>query len=121
MNQIPDDMYCRSVHFLNPMDAKRRYDETVIRYFRKATTILAGESYRQYLLFASCWQGINEVGRFAARTENHRDITLYAQDAELIDENPSEVNVVSDRRHGGDVRHQRNYRKGRSLFDDWMI
>jgi hypothetical protein len=69
MNQIPNDMHYCSVHFLNPMDAVRRYDETVVRYFRKATTVLARESYRQYLFFAGCLQRINQVGRFTARTE----------------------------------------------------
>src|ERR1700722_10168232 len=121
MNQIPDDMHYCGVHFLNSMDAVRRYDETIIRYFRKATAILASESYRQHLLVAGCLKRINQVGRFAARTEHHRDVARHAQEAELIDEDPSEVNVVTDRRHRGDVCHQRNHGKGRSLFDDWVI
>src|SRR6478672_12141429 len=103
MNQIPDDMdYC-SVHLLNAMNAVGRYDEAVIRYFRKATAILARKSYRQHLFFAGCLQRINQVGRFAARTEHHRDVARRAQEPELIDEDPSEVNVVTDRRHGGNV------------------
>src|SRR5882724_9861967 len=61
MNQVPDDMYHRCVHLLDPVDAVGRHDEAVIGYFRKAPAILARKSYCQHLFFSCCLQRVNQI------------------------------------------------------------
>src|ERR1700730_1010455 len=121
MNQVPNDVHSRCVHLLDPMDAVGRYNETVIRHFRKAATVLAREGYRQHLFFAGCLQRINQIGRFTAGAEYHRHVARHAQPPELIHEAPREVKVVTDGRHRSDIGHERNHWKRRPLFDDWVI
>src|SRR6516225_9755358 len=121
MNQVPNNMYHCRMHLLDPMDAVGRHDETVIRDLWKAAAVLARESYRQDLFFARCLQRVNQIGRLTAGAEYHCHVTRLAQQPKLIDEDPSKVNVITDRGHGCDIGHQRNYGKRGPLFDDRVI
>jgi hypothetical protein len=109
------------VHLLNPVDAIRGYDETMIGYLRKSAAIFARKCDRQNPLIAGSLQGVNEIGRLAAGTEGDNHIARRTEEAKLVQKNASEIDIVTDRCHRGDVSHQWNDWKRRSLFDDRVI
>jgi hypothetical protein len=121
MNQVPKDVDGGCVHLLNPVNAIRGYDETMIAYLRKSAAIFTRKCDRQNLLIAGGLQGVDEIGRLSAGTESDDHIGWRTEEAKLVQKNASEIDIVTDRCHRGDVSHQWNDWKSRSLFDDRVI
>ena len=103
-------MHGGGVHFLDTMDAIGRHDEAIIGDLRKAAAIFAREGDSQHLLFPRRFESIDEIGGLAAGAEDHRDIVRRGLQAELVDVDPGEIEVVADRGHGNGDRPDRDIR-----------
>ena len=121
MNEIPDDVYCGSVNLLDAVNAVRGYYETVVGNLRKTPAILSREGDGQQLLLARSLQRVKQIWRFPTRAKGHRHIPGRGEEPKLIDKHAREIEIVADRGHGRNVRHQRDHRKRLSFFDDGMV
>ena len=78
VDQIPKHMHQRGVHFLYPVNAIGRDDETVIGDLGETSPILSAPRDRKHLFFARFFERINEVWRLATGAYRQRHVARLA-------------------------------------------
>src|SRR4029077_19672973 len=116
VDQIPKHVHQGGMHFLNPVDAVRRHDETVIRDLGETATVFSAPRDGEHLFFARFFERVDQIWRFAAGTNRKRHVPLLTEQTQLIDEDPGKIDVVAYCSHCGCIIHQRNHRKCHALF-----
>src|SRR5438552_13935750 len=98
MNEVPEHVNQRRVDFLNPMNAVGRNDQAVVCNVRKAPTVLAGEGDRHEASASRRFEGIYQIGGFAARADCQSHVAGLTDEADLVDEDTREIEVIADGR-----------------------